>query len=170
MSSLLTHIFIPLFILLIFSDQLKLSKKLIILLSFFAIFSDLDVYHLHRSELHNIFILLIPIMIYVFWKDIRFSFIMGYYMLSHIILDTFNNGVNIFYPVYNKFIFIVAGMTYNGHILPILNAGIQSTMTTEFVKFPMISSENSATLLLLLIMFVILFLSKQKSLNSNEIN
>ena len=168
MSSLLTHILIPLFILLIFSEQLKLSKKVITLLSFFAIFPDIDIFHFHRSFLHNIFILIIPIIIYIFWKDIKFSFIMGYYMISHMILDTFNNGVSLLYPVYDKFLYFVIGLTYEGDIKPIFKFGIQSTMTTDYVKFPMISSENSATVLLLIIMFCILLISKHKSLNSNK--
>jgi len=169
MPPLLTHIFIPLFILIIFSEQPKLSKKMIFALCFFGIFSDLDVFIFHRTVLHNVFILFIPLCFYVFWKDIKLSGIMAFYMISHVILDLFNSGVYLLYPFYNKVIYLMIGISYeNSIITPIYKIIIQSGLSSEFIESPMISSENVATILLIIIMLIVVIIDKHKSIYTKK--
>lgn len=171
MSSTLTHIFIPIFILLIFSEQLKLSKRMIFALCIFAILPDLDMFIFHRAALHNIFVLLIPIFIYVFWNNIKLVCIMEFYILSHILLDLFNQGVYLFYPFYSKVIYFMVGVSYEDSIItPIYKLIIEDEISTEFFKMPMISSENTATILLIIIMLVIVMTNKHKTLNRRNFN
>ena len=170
MPSLLTHIFIPLFILLIFSEKLKLSKSMIIIVSFFGIFPDLDIFMFHRAHLHNIFILIIPICFYIFWKDIKLSAIMLFYMLSHIMLDLFNHGVYLFYPFYDKVIYLMIGISYYDSITtPICRLIIGDKLSTEIIFSPMVSSENIVTILLIIIMFIVTII-KHKSLYNRNTN
>ena len=107
MSSLFNHIFIPLVILLIFSDKLRLNKRNIIALSFFGILPDADAFiFIHRAFLHNIFVLLIvPLVIFAFIKDIKIYGIISFYLMSHLILDIFNGGIFLFYPLYDNVFF-----------------------------------------------------------------
>lgn len=169
MSSLLTHIFIPLFILLIFSEEFKLSKKIILFLCFFAILPDLDIFLFHRATLHNIFVLLVPLCIYILWKSVEFIYISSFYIFSHIILDLFNQGVYIFYPFYNKVIYLIVGVSYNNDIiLPIHKFIIETDLSTEFIERPMISAENIVTIILIIIMLVISMINKHKSLNTKD--
>jgi len=168
MPSLFSHIFIPLFILIVFSDKLGLSKKMILALSIFAIFPDVDIFMFHRADLHNIFILIIPLIIYFTYINIKLSGIISYYLFSHILLDTFNHGVFILYPIYNKTLNIVSGISYeNSNVSFIFNVFSDEKLVNRFFEMAMVSSENVATFILILIpMFFILI--KHKSLNSNR--
>ena len=171
MSSTLTHIFIPLFILLIFSEQLKLSKKIIFALCIFAILPDLDVFIFHRATFHNIFVMIVPISICTFWKDIRVGCIMGFYIFSHIVLDLFNRGVYLFYPFYNKVLYFMIGVSYEDSIIsPIYKLIIENELSSEFLERPIISGENTTTILLIIIMLIIVMINKHKTLNSRKFN
>lgn len=161
MSSLVTHIIIPLFILLIFSDELKLSKKMLIFLSFFAIFPDIDIFYMHRFILHNIFIFIIPIAIYYFRKDIKVSLVIAYYLLSHLILDTFYGGIHILYPFSDKILNIMAGIRYYNHIEPIFLITWKNTVSPPLFDMAMVSSENVAEIILLAIIVVVVIWNKQ---------
>ena len=168
MSSLFTHIFIPLIILIVFSDKLGLSKKMILALSIFAILPDLDMFLFHRATLHNVFIFIIPLIIYIIFKNIKVVGIITYYLFSHILLDVFNHGVFILYPIYNKTLNIVSGISYeNSQISFIFNVFSDDKLVNRFFEMAIVSSENVATFILILIpMFFILI--KHKSLNTNK--
>lgn len=169
MSSLATHILIPLFILLIFSDKLNLSKKMIIILSFFAMVPDIDIFSFHRADLHNVFSLaLISICVYLITKNKKTWGISAYYLYSHAILDTFVQGVFLLYPFYNKVLNIFAGITFkNSTITPILQIEILDGLSSKLFDMAMISSENMATFVLIIIVVItVIIKNKHKSLNT----
>lgn len=169
MPSTLTHIFIPLFILVIFSEQLKLSKKMIISLSVFAILPDLDMFLVHRETLHNIFVLIVPVIFFVILDDLKFSCVVAYYLASHIILDLFNSGVFLFYPIYQKVIYIMMGISWDhNQLIPIFEIIIQEKISGKGIFMPMISGENIATIVLIIIALISMLIYKHKSLNSSE--
>lgn len=154
MSSLFSHIFIPLAILFIFSGKLKLDPKKIIILSFFGILPDADAFiFIHRASFHNILILIIPVLIFVFIRDIKISGMIFFYLISHLILDIFNGGIFLFYPFYdNVFFFRVELWFHNGDIVPALYYGISEKIMPTTRGEPMISSENIGTAILLIIL------------------
>ncbi len=154
MSSLFSHIFIPLAILFIFSRRLKLDQKQIIVLSFFGILPDADAFiFIHRASFHNILILIIPILIFIFIRDIKISGMIFFYLISHIILDIFNGGVFLLYPFYDIVFFFRAEVWFHkGDIIPALYYGISEQIVPTTRGEPMISSENIGTAILLVIL------------------
>lgn len=165
MSSLFNHAFIPIVILLIFSSKLKINPKNILILGFFAILPDIDIYFNHRASFHNIFILIIPILIFIFIRNkienkIEISGIISFYLISHIILDIFNGGVFLLYPFYNDVLFVRTDIRFDDNIF---NYGIND----KIVNIPkigesIISSENTGTLILLMIIVLIVIIKKFK--------
>lgn len=159
MSSLFNHAFIPITILLIFSGKLKINPKNILILGFFAIFPDIDIYFNHRASFHNIFILIIPILILIFFRNkIEISGIISFYLISHIILDIFNGGVLLLYPFYNDVLFVRTDIQFGNNIF---NYGIND----KIINIPkigesIISSENIGTLILLLIIILVIIIKK----------
>lgn len=153
MSSLFNHIFIPLAILFIFSNRLKLDPKKIIILSFFGILPDMDIFLFHRASFHNIFVLLIPLLIFIIIKNRRdISGIICFYMISHVILDAFNGGAFLLYPFYHKVFFVNIEVIFNhGSITHILDYGISRRIVSNGIDEPMISSENIGVAILLMI-------------------
>lgn len=150
MSSLFSHIFIPITILLIISEKLKIDKKKIIILSFFSIFPDIDIFLDHRALFHNIFIVAIPIIVFILNKEIReIAGIISFYLMSHLMLDTFDGGIFLLFPVYSKVFFIQTDIwfSYSG-IMTTINYGINNNIIG---KDPMISSENIAIMIILTI-------------------
>ncbi len=172
MSSLFTHIFIPLAILLIFSEKLNISKKIVIILSFFAIFPDIDMFLFHRATLHNIFLLIILLLIYIFYKNITSLGIIIFYIYSHVLLDTFNAGAYIFYPFYKKVVYLMIGLSYGTYtdyaITPIFEIITNDVPSDKDFVMKIISQENIATFILITIMFIIVYI-KHKSLNSKKL-
>lgn len=168
MSSLFGHIFIPLVILLIFSDKLKLDQKKIIILSFISILPDADAFiFIHRAFLHNIFVLLIvPLLIFVIIKDIKIYGIISFYLMSHLILDIFNGGIFLFYPLYDNVFFSRIEVWFNnGYMIYVLNYGISEKIVSMGIGEPMISSENiGTTILLIIIMLLSIITSKYKKI------
>ncbi len=154
MSSLFSHIFIPLAILFIFSRKLKLDPRQIIILSFFGILPDVDAFiFLHRASFHNILILIIPVLIFIFIRNIKISGMICFYLISHIILDIFNGGVFLLYPFYDIVFFFRAEVWFNkGDIIPALYYGISSKIMPTTRGEPMISSENIGTSILLMLL------------------
>lgn len=154
MSSLFSHIFIPLAILFIFSRKLKLDPKQIIILSFFGILPDADAFILiHRASFHNILILIIPILVFIFIRDIKISGMICFYLISHIVLDIFNGGVFLLYPFYDIVFFFRAEVWFNnGDIIPSLYYGISEKIVSTTRGEPMISSENIGTTILLVVL------------------
>lgn len=114
MPDLIVHILIPLTTLLLFYD--KRYRTYVILLAPLAIFPDLDhviTTGLHRALFHNVFILVPTIGLALFFYETRdvsdqndvgnlfynITIIATFYLLSHLILDSFNGGVSLFYPL-----------------------------------------------------------------------
>lgn len=165
MPTLFSHIYIPLTILFIFSNGLKLDQRLIIILSLFGTLPDIDIFLFHRASLHNIFILIIPILIFLLTKDRKIRYIAGIictYLGSHIILDIFNGGAFILYPFYNNVFFVQAEIIFHYvGITPILNYGISKDIVNNGIGEPMISSENIG-IMILLIIFTLLFIVKNQ--------
>lgn len=166
MAYVFSHAFIPLSILYIFSGILKLHPKKIIVLSFLGIFPDLDVVFIHRETFHNIFILIIPLLVF-FTKKRDIAGIICFYLLSHLILDLFNGGISALYPFYNNKFFINAEImsSHNvGSIKYTLNYGIKGNFIDNIVKFGggggygIMSSENIGTAILFIIMILISFI------------
>ncbi len=169
MSYIFSHAFIPLAILFIFSGQLKLNVKNIIILNFFGIFPDFDAIFLHRMTFHNIFILIIPLFVLIYTKKRDIAFIVSFYLLSHLILDLFNGGISALYPFYNKIFFINAEImsSYNiDSIMYTLNYGIKGGFINNIAKsgkgYGIVSSENFGIAILLIIMILISFIKNER--------
>lgn len=162
MSSLFNHVFIPLVILLIFSDKLKIDPKKIFFLSFFGILPDADIFILHRELLHNIFILLIPVMVHYFLTDNKEAFwIIGFYLISHLVLDTFNGGIYVLYPIYDKVVYVHTDILFShNNLKPIIDYGISDKIVNMGRSEGIISSENIGITVLLLIFVLISKLKK----------
>jgi len=65
----------------------------------------------------------------------------------------------------------MVGVSYEDSIItPIYKLIIEDEISTEFFKMPMISSENTATILLIIIMLVIVMTNKHKTLNRRNFN
>lgn len=161
MSSVFIHLFIPLLILLVF---LNIPKKTLIIFSIFSIIPDLDIIFSHRATFHNIFIPLFLILIYYIWSNPNFL-IVGYYWSSHILLDIFNAGAYIFYPFYNKVLFIKldlwrytneTGLTMDINTAYGFSDGLVHTQNTG----ALITSEGAGILIMFLI--ILLYIIKQK--------
>ncbi len=162
MSSLFSHIFIPVVILLLFSEKLKLNPRDLISLSFFAVLPDADSLFLvfklspislHRVLFHNVFILVIPLLLFILVKSKRQVFgIICFYLISHLVLDLFTGGIFLFYPVYDKVFFAHAEILFeNSSFIPVLNYGISDKIMNMGIGEPAISSENIAVAVLLII-------------------
>jgi len=153
MSSLFNHAFIPLVLLLVFSKKFKISPTNIFPLVIFGILPDADIFLEHRALLHNLFVVLIPFLLFLFLKGRReIMGIICFYLASHIILDIFNGGVYIFYPLYEKLFFVQAEIAFqNNMILPKLDFGFSSMIINNGRGEPIISSENLAVTSMILI-------------------
>ncbi len=156
MSSLFSHIFIPLAILFIFSKKFNLEPRIILGLSFFGILPDADAFiFIHRASFHNIFILVIPILISIFIKDIKIIGIIFFYLISHLILDIFNGGIYLFYPIYYNVFFFRTEIWFNGgNMTPFIYYGISDKIIPMGRGEPMISSENVGVMILLLLSII----------------
>ena len=162
MSSLFTHIFIPIVILLLFSKKLKLNTKEITILSIFAVVPDADsiffmfklsAVPLHRVIFHNIFIVIIPLLLFILVKSRRRIFgIICFYLASHLILDLFTGGTFLFYPVYDNVFFAHAELLFiDDSFTPALEYGTSDRIMNMGIGEPAISSENIAVVVLLII-------------------
>lgn len=177
MSSLFSHIFVSVVILLLFSEKLKLNSKEIIALSFFAVFPDIDfifflikasTISLHRVLFHNIFILFLPITCFIFIKSKRRIFgIICFYLASHLILDLFTGGIFLFYPVYSNIFF--AHVELKGSFIPVLEYGVSNKIMNNGIGEPAISSENIAVSILLIAIVLITYaISAFRTLRKTE--
>lgn len=104
------HLIIP-FLALIMVGR-KEDYKYILLLLPLAVFPDIDTFATeHRALLHNIFIPAILFFIGLSIKKLRAIFLIAaVYFAAHVILDLFDGGVVLFYPVYNEMAFIDASL------------------------------------------------------------
>lgn len=168
MSSLFNHVFIPLVILLIFSKELRLDTRMVLALSFFALLPDVDAVILpHRAVLHNVFVLIIPSLLFILVKSRREIFgIIFFYLASHLILDMFNGGIFLFYPFYNNVFFAHAELLFTQNsFIPVLDYGISTHIMNMGKGEPVISSENIGVAALLIIFALILVLQKKRGRN-----
>ena len=103
------HALIPtLFLLALFPN---LEKKYVFLLFPLAWIIDLDSYFgLHRFYLHNLFFILIVVIILYFIWNLKASMVALYYGLSHLILDLAFPGVALFFPFVQKSYFIITAI------------------------------------------------------------
>ena len=122
------HLIVPLLALIILGR--KEEYKYILLLLPLAVSPDIDTFAAqHRALLHNIFIPAILFFIGLSIKKMRGIFyIAAVYFASHVILDMFDGGVVLFYPVYNKMAFIDASleMSKTNQLLWTLDYGFSS--------------------------------------------
>jgi hypothetical protein len=162
MSSLFNHIFIPVAILLLFSKKFNLDPREVITLSFFAVLPDTDSLFfvfklspvpLHRILLHNVFIVIIPLLLFILVKNRRQMFgIICFYLMSHLILDLFTGGISLLYPVYDNIFFAHVELLFiEGSFTPALEYGISDRIMNMGVGEPAVSSENIAIAVLLII-------------------
>ena len=160
MTSPLDHIFIPVAILLLFSKKLKLNQREIIALGFITVLPDMDGIffgsnstHLHRVLFHNIFIVIIPFLLFILAKSKHEVFgIICFYLTSHLILDLFTGGIFLFYPVYNKVFFAhMELLLSHSSFMPVIEYGISNKIMNNGIGEPVISSENVAFAILLII-------------------
>ncbi len=171
MSSLFTHIFIPAMVLILFSKKLGIDPKEALVLSLFAALPDVDhVFLTSRATLHSIFLLLIPLLVFILVKGRRdISGMICFYIVSHLILDMFNKGVYLLYPVYNKVFYANAELLSNhGSFLSVVNYGIVDKigMGDKIISMSnwgiVISDENVGTAILLIVIATISFLRTSK--------
>ncbi len=120
MPSPLIHLVIALAIVLVLLKEEKYIKY-----SLFALLPDLDYFSgMHRALFHNIFIIIaISLLIYFIIKNEKVSIVIFIFMFSHIILDLFNGGASLFFPIYDKIICIESAIKVdsNGSLSFIFN-------------------------------------------------
>lgn len=147
MPDLIIHILIPLTALLLFYD--KRYRSYVILLAPLAIFPDIDhviTASLHRALFHNVFILAPMIVLALFFYKTRnrgdqndkgnrlnnIAIIATFYLLSHLILDSFNGGVSLFYPFSTRAYPFVFDLIYRGGALtPAVGVDIKEPFAFE---------------------------------------
>lgn len=160
MSSFFTHLFVPLVILQLFAQKFKIDQKKVLALSFFAVLPDLDAIILpHRAVFHNVFILIIPLLLFILDKKRREIYgIICFFLVTHLILDIFKGGIFFLYPIYDIVLFanIELWFIFNENIfVPSLEWGISDTIMNNGIGDPAISSENIAIIIVMLICCVI---------------
>jgi len=148
-----------------FSNKLSINPKNILIFSIFGIFPDFDATLIHRMTFHNIFIFIIPLLIFIFAKKKEITFIVGFYLLSHLILDLFNSGISMLYPFYHKIFFVNAEIISSykiDSVMFVMNYGIRSGLVDEMNDsvngYGIVSGENIGTAILLIFMILISFL------------
>ncbi len=155
MSSLLSHILIPLAILFMFSRSLNIDPKTIIVLSIFGTFPDSDIVLLHRATFHNIFVLMIPAIAFIFLRR-KEILVIGFYIASHLILDIFNGGIYLLYPFYQDVFFSRVEVFINEHnISYIFDYGIHDKIANIRGKESLVSSENAAVIILIIVLLFV---------------
>ena len=108
MPSIGLHLAVTLFFLAAVLKDAEYKPALLLLP--FGLISDLDSFvGVHRATLHNLFILLVPLLVMIALKRLKVSTIKDRYLIfaslllaSHIFLDAFYNGVFLFYPFIEK--------------------------------------------------------------------
>ncbi|MFC1786929.1 hypothetical protein ACFLY8_02720 [Halobacteriota archaeon] len=87
------HIIVPMLMLFIFYDDIRSTLMLLPA----SLFPDLDYFLVHRGTLHNIFIPLCLLMLYLKSRSQKITIALVY-LSSHLFLDIFNMGIIPFYP------------------------------------------------------------------------
>lgn len=155
----LIHFIIPFFLLLMSGLNVKKAT----LFAALAILPDLDVlYHVHRSFSHSIiFILLLSvpaiIIIKKFYKEkFHDSIVATLVILSHPFMDAFTDYTPVFWPLFNKSIYIIAELKTNLNDVLDLNLNLNMYFKpvifykTTNIDTPIFSSTGVAVSLVLL--------------------
>lgn len=171
MSELLLHYIVPLSILLICGLTLKRS----LVLACFGIVPDLDVFfHAHRTVTHSAIIILlvcIPIIIFISRKypnSLNNALIATGVLISHVFMDLFTGCTPIFYPIHNKYIWLVFELTTNLDSLSILTLTFDINFTPDVfyapygMNAPVFTSQGFAISVLILIGITIKYFLKKK--------
>ena len=94
--------------------------------------------------------------------------IIGFYYISHLILDFFNGGISALYPFYDGIFYINAEIrsSYNiDNMMYTLNYGIKNDFVNNIAKsgngYGIISSENFGIIILLLIIILVVFIKNK---------
>jgi hypothetical protein len=106
MPGLVIHVGVALIALLLYFDDR--NRKYVLLLLPFAVLPDLDHFaplYAPREMLHNVFLLVPPLAIALYGLKTKnnviysIALMVGFVLFSHIVLDFFNGGVALFYPL-----------------------------------------------------------------------
>lgn len=166
----LIHFIIPFFLLIMFGLCIKKAA----LISLLAVLPDLDVlFHIHRSISHSVFFILlfsVPAIIITkkFYID-RFSdsIIATLVVLSHPFMDLFTYYTPVFWPLFDKSIYIVSELKTNMNDVLDLNLNLNIYFEpvmfrqTTNIDAPIFSSTGVAISLVLLIGMILKHLSKK---------
>lgn len=160
MPETLVHFIIPFFLLIMFGFNLKKAT----LISLLAIVPDFDIlFHIHRSLSHSIFFILaicIPAIIIAkkYYKEQYDDFIIAtLVILSHPFMDSFTYFTPVFWPFFNKSIYILTELTTNMNDIFDLNLIFQVQLKpiifyqTQDIDAHIFSSQGVAVSLVLLI-------------------
>ncbi len=157
MSDIIIHLLIPLLILLLVCDKDK--HIYIYILLPIALVPDVDVLYEHRALLHNLFIPLVLIFAstLTIGRAKIILIISSIYLYSHAILDIFNGGVQIFYPLYNKMFAIRTDIVLinNFNIRYFIEAGFRDGYAIYPSTINIISTEGMGILVLTIFVFSI---------------
>jgi hypothetical protein len=132
----LIHFIIPFFLLIMFG----LSIKKAALISSLAVLPDLDVlFHVHRSMSHSAFFILLfsfPLIIITrkfYSKGLSDMIIATLVVLSHPFMDLFTGYTPIFWPIFNKSIYVVSELRTNMN--NVLDLNLKMNVYFESVTF-----------------------------------
>jgi membrane-bound metal-dependent hydrolase YbcI (DUF457 family) len=168
----LIHFVIPFFLLMMSGFSIKKAT----FISLLAVLPDLDVlFHIHRSISHSIFFVLIfsfsaIIITRKYYKD-RFneSIIATLVILSHPFMDAFTYYTPVFWPFFDKSIYIIAELTTKMNNVLDLNLRLQVNFEpivfyqTTNIDAPIFSSAGVGVSLVLLIGLILKHLSIKKA-------
>ena len=165
------HFIVPFSILIMCGIGIKKSA----LFASFAILPDLDVlFHVHRSFSHSIFFILLlcaPAIIITaarHSKRTRDAIIATLVILSHPFMDLFTYFTPIFWPLYNKSIYIITEMTTNMdnvsqlHLLFDIKLEPVVFYHTVSMDAPIFTSQGAAVTLVILVGLVLRYFSLKK--------
>lgn len=152
MPDLVLHIIIPLVALLLFYD--RRCRTYVLLLSPLAVLPDID--HLVSADLarvllHNIFVLLPPLLVGVYAyitghkKASNIALIAVFYLGSHVLLDLFQGGVALFYPVtVDNYAITFDFVLQNQQFKPDISLNVTVPSARQYVKGDVVSSVSVA--------------------------
>jgi len=152
MSDIATHLFVPLLILIVIFGTSK--YKYIFALLPLSILPDLDLFYAHRALLHNLFIPLALLIAYKYASEkTKYVFLFGgLFLFSHTLLDVFNGGVSILYPIYPNTFVIKAELLVNNNfdIYPFIDIGFKDIPIhcAKWTELPVFSSSGFCIVLL----------------------
>ena len=158
MSTPFNHAFIPVALLLLFSKDVNLDRKKILFLSFFAVLPDADALFLpHRAVFHNFIVVFAALLFFITAKEKKDVYgIIFFFLFSHILLDLFDGGIFIFYPVYDIVLYSYIELQFPfDKIEYVMDYGISNGIMDNGKGQPMISSENIAVVFLLSVVILL---------------